>query len=114
MVQFPLRWREAEQKTREGVEVCTVDTVAGKCRCGALLETGSLVLSPHALGFWSPFKPAISPTDPQTPENSKTQKSYSKVTFGLPAKVTQKLLKSDSKVTKTVQKATFESLLSNF
>ena len=29
-------------------------------------------------------------------------------------KVTQKLLKSDSKVTKTVEKVTFESLLSNF
>ena len=52
---------------------------------------------------------------PQTPENSKTQKSYSNVTFGLPAKVTQKLLKSDSKVTFwTVQKVNFESLLSSF
>ena len=58
--------------------------------------------------------PANSPTDPQTPENSKTQKSDSKVIFGLPAKVTQKLLKSDSKVTETVEKVTFESLLSNF
>ena len=59
--------------------------------------------------------PAISPTDPQTPKNSKTQKSYSqKLLSGSPAKVTQKLLKSDSKVTKTVQKVTFESLLSNF
>ena len=50
---------------------------------------------------------AISPTDPQTPENSK-------VTFGLPAKVPQKLLKSTAKVTKTFQKVTFEVLLSNF
>ena len=60
------------------------------------------------LGLW----PAISPTDPQTSENSKTQKSDSKVTFGLPAKVkvTQKLLKSDSNVTKTVEK----ELLSHF
>ena len=59
-----------------------------------------------------------SSTDPETPKNSKTQKSDSKVTFGAPAKVTQKLIKSDSKVTKTVQKShflvTFESLLSNF
>ena len=50
------------------------------------------------------------PYRPPTPENSKTQKSYSKVTFGLPAKMTQKLLQNDSKVTKTVQKVTFESL----
>ena len=46
----------------------------------------------------------------QTPENSKTQKSDSKVTFGLPAKVTRKLLKSDSKVTKTGQKVTEPNL----
>ena len=45
---------------------------------------------------------------PKTPKNSKTRKSYSKVTFGVPVKVTQKLLKSDSKVTKTVEKVTFE------
>ena len=51
---------------------------------------------------------------PKPPKNSKTQKSYSKVTFGLLAEVTQKLLKSDSEVTKAVQKVTFESLLSNF
>ena len=62
------------------------------------------------LGLW----PGSSPADPQTPKNSKTQKSDSKVTFGVPVKVTQKLLKSDSKVTKTVEKVTFESLLSNF
>ena len=37
--------------------------------------------------------PTISPTDPQTPENPKTEKSDSKVTFGLPAKVTQSYLK---------------------
>ena len=61
-------------------------------------------------GLW----PGSSPTDPQTPKNSKTRKSDSKVTFGVPVKVTQKLLKSDSKVTKTVEKVTFESLLSNF
>ena len=42
------------------------------------------------------------------------QKSNSKVTFGPPSKVTQKLLKSDSKVAKTVEKVTFESLLGNF
>ena len=56
----------------------------------------------------------MSPTDPQTPENSKTQKSDSKVTFGLPAKVAQKWLKSDSKVTFWTVFVTFESLLSNF
>ena len=53
-------------------------------------------------------------TDPQTPENSKTQKSDPKVTFGLPAKVTQKLLKSDSKVTFSTLLVTFESLLKVF
>ena len=57
---------------------------------------------------------AISPTDPQTPENSKTQKSGSKVSFGLPAKVTQKLLKSDSKVTFSTVLVTFEPLSSHF
>ena len=61
-------------------------------------------------GLW----PAISPTDLQTPENSKTQKGDSKVTFGLPAKMTQELLKSDSKVTKTVGKSNFWVTLSNF
>ena len=49
-----------------------------------------------AIGLW----PGSAATDPETPKNSKTQKSDSKVTFGAPAKVTQKLLKSDSKVAK--------------
>ena len=62
------------------------------------------------IGLW----PAIPPTDPQAPENSKTQKSDSKVTFGLLAKLTQKLLKSDSRVARTFQKVTFEPLLRNF
>ena len=46
-----------------------------------------------------------------------TKKSDSKVTFGAPAEVTQKLLKSDSKQLKRSKKSllvTFESLLSNF
>ena len=67
-----------------------------------------------AVALW----PGSSPTDPQTPKNSKTRKSDSKVTFGVPVKVTQKLLKSDSKVTQKWQKSgrksnfwvTFESL----
>ena len=63
-----------------------------------------------ALELW----PGSSPTDPQTPKNSKTRKSDSKVTFGVPVKVTQKLLKSDSKVTFSTVFVTFESLLSNF
>ena len=44
---------------------------------------------------WLRLWPGSSPTDPQTPKNSKTRKSDSKVTFGAPVKVTQKLLKSD-------------------
>ena len=51
-----------------------------------------------------------SPTDPQTPKHSKTRRSDSKVTFGVPVKVTQKLLRSD----KNGRKVTFESLLSHF
>ena len=47
--------------------------------------------NPPPLELW----PGSSPTDPQTPKNSKTRKSDSKVTFGVPVKVTQKLLKSD-------------------
>ena len=46
----------------------------------------------------------------QTPKSRKIQrhkKSDPKVTFGAPAKVPQKLLKSDSKVTKTVEEVTF-------
>ena len=54
------------------------------------------------------------PTDPQSPESSKTREGDSKVTFGLSAKVTQNVPKSESKVTKTVQRDTFEPLLSNF
>ena len=50
------------------------------------------------------------PTDPEAPKNSKTQKSESKVTFGVPAKVAQKLLESDSKVTFSTVFITFESL----
>ena len=46
------------------------------------------------------FNPSTEgPADPETPRNSKTQKKKdSRVTFGAPAKVTQKLLKSDSEV----------------
>ena len=77
---------------------------------GGLSKTPCFVVLFWALLLW----PAISPTDPDTPENSKTQKSDSKVASGLPAKVTKKLLKSDSKVTKTIEIITFESLLSNF
>ena len=43
--------------------------------------------------------PGSSPTEPQTPKNSKTRRSDSKVTLGVLVKVTQKLLKSDSRVT---------------
>ena len=44
------------------------------------------------------------------------KKVTQKLLFGLPAKASQKLLKSDSTATKTVTKATFEfeSLLRNF
>ena len=55
-----------------------------------------------------------SPYRPPNPRNSKTQKSDSKVTFGLPTKVTQKLLKSDSNVTFGTVFVTFETLFSNF
>ena len=54
------------------------------------------LISTYNLGLW----PGSAPTDPETPKNSKTNKSDSKVTLGAPAKVTQKLLKSDSEVTK--------------
>ena len=46
----------------------------------------------------------------QTPKKSKKRKSDSKVTFGVPVKVTQKLLKSDSIATSPSKK----SLLSHF
>ena len=42
------------------------------------------------------------------PETFKNTKSDSKVTFGAPAKVTQKLLRNDSKVTKKVETVTFD------
>ena len=69
---------------------------------------------PHLVGTFLGFKmsksrgreeklrlwPGSAPTDPEAPKSSKTQKSDSRVTFGAPAKVTQKLLKSDLKVAK--------------
>ena len=60
--------------------------------------------------------PGSSPTDPQTSRNSKTRKSDSKVIFWVPVKLTQKLLKSGSKVTCRPflsLMSHFESLLSN-
>ena len=61
--------------------------------------------SPKAPGKKDAFKefgcdPELAPTDHQTPKNSKSQRSDSKATFGATVKVTQKLLKSDSKVTR--------------
>ena len=57
---------------------------------GGLLEKGSFQKSPFSrdsrvVSRHFPYRP------PKPQKNSKTQKSYSKVTFGLPAKVTQKL-----------------------
>ena len=71
--------------------------------------------TPHPQGNWRTFSPAraLPPPHP-TPLALFARKSYSKVTFGLPAKVTQKSLKSDSKVTFWTVFVTFESLLSNF
>ena len=66
--------------------------------------------------------PAIPPYRPPNPRNSKTRKSDSKVTFGLPARVTQKWLKSGENGRKShfwvtlagSLKATFESLFHVF
>ena len=58
--------------------------------------------------------PGSAPTDPEAPKNSKTQKSDSKVTFGAPAKVIQKLLKSDSTVAKKANKSLFSYFWVNF
>ena len=83
----------------EGVQPSNSLDVGGFVRI-ALLSSSRERKSIH---LW----PGSAPTDPETPKNSKTQKSDSKVTFGASAKVTQKLLKSNSKVTKKVEKVTF-------
>ena len=51
---------------------------------------------------------------PEKFPKGRTRKNDSKVTFGVPVKVTRKLLESDSKVTFSTVFVTFESLLSNF
>ena len=49
-----------------------------------------------------------SPYRPRNPEKFKDAKGATKEGFGVPANVTQKLLKSNSQVTKTVENGTFE------